>query len=71
MTVTALSLIRYREANDLTQTELGEILGVSRAYICRMEVGSSKISPRMRAVFEQVTRHDSSSTPSQKVFPCS
>lgn len=40
-----------REAKNLTQTELGERLGVHRAQVCRLESGKSITLASMMRVF--------------------
>lgn len=39
----AIDLKAFREANNLTQTELGEYLGVQKAFISSVENGRSKL----------------------------
>ncbi len=41
-----------REAKNLTQTELGERLGVHRAQVCRLESGKSITLASMMRVFD-------------------
>ena len=39
----AIDLKAFRDANNLTQTELGEYLGVQKAFISSVENGRSKL----------------------------
>jgi transcriptional regulator with XRE-family HTH domain len=43
-----------REANGLTQAQLADMLGVSRAYLTQMEIGARRISVRTALAFAQV-----------------
>lgn len=43
----------YRKANDLTQGELGEILGVSDATITHIENGRRRITPENAKEWEK------------------
>jgi transcriptional regulator with XRE-family HTH domain len=43
-----------REANGLTQAQLADMLGISRAYLTQMETDARRISVRTALAFAQV-----------------
>lgn len=47
------TLRRLRRARRLTQNELGTAIGVSGAYICRMETGNGRPSRRVLTALER------------------
>jgi DNA-binding XRE family transcriptional regulator len=51
-----------REANGLTQEQLADMLGISRAYVARMESGDKRINQRTAIAFAAVINQHKSGT---------
>jgi transcriptional regulator with XRE-family HTH domain len=45
----------YREREDITQQQLAELLGVSKAAVSRWESGARKINEHLLSTVERVT----------------